>query len=641
MLTDSVNDMRNQLQAVASPPAGGSGSVQSYSALEKQDRSQPKQPLFVGHTRSQYSLDVAKTSLVQMGLSSSDALQNSSTTSALPSPRALSPEPDGPDSLDGVHKPQDDPLLSILPVEITRLIDVWREEVETIYPFFERGDLAIDIDGILRNLASPEKHLEPRDNGSDSGRTKDLRILKTVTAIGITIEAQGKNELGQRLIDSIEYTGSRITRSPGVDLRDLQWLAILSNYYFHCDEDLMAWRTIGSAVRMALEMGLHLKQSLMANYTSPSERALATRTFWCVYALDRRWSFGTGLPFALNDKDLDPELPEPGEDLQYLRCLIGYSRLGSRVWEALPSVGSSAAAVPSETVEYLDFLTHKWSSSIPADLQFLHPRLGFNRRPAPRTLRRLQTFLYLRGNHMRILIHRHHVLSFSLVNADLRSARLVVDVAKDTIQVLVDLANTSDIYARQQPAFNYFLLGALAIIFLAVCNAPELFSSSCRESFSSAVALVRGFSRQSHASKRLWRSIRGLIPAVRALGLDVNQDCSQNVTNHVDHVLDCERSVYLAATNNEAASSMPQGTLHTKEQAPLDLSMAMPDGGIASIGSVPDVYQISDDLMDLFDAFEQSKVGPIGGTMEPVDFSQPDVSAAFPTEVSRRFLDLI
>jgi hypothetical protein len=27
--------------------------------------------------------------------------------------------------------------------------------------------------------------------------------------------------------------------------------------------------------------------------------------------LDRRWSFGTGMPFALQDTDIDPDLPKP------------------------------------------------------------------------------------------------------------------------------------------------------------------------------------------------------------------------------------------------------------------------------------------------------------------------------------------
>jgi hypothetical protein len=44
------------------------------------------------------------------------------------------------------------------------------------------------------------------------------------------------------------------------------------------------------------------------------QRNIATLTFWSVYCLDRRWSFGTGMPFALQDSDIDPNLPKPVSD---------------------------------------------------------------------------------------------------------------------------------------------------------------------------------------------------------------------------------------------------------------------------------------------------------------------------------------
>lgn len=62
---------------------------------------------------------------------------------------------------------------------------------------------------------------------------------------------------------------------------------------------------------MVLEMGLHRRRSLQENYPEPDRRALAIRVLWCIYALDRRWSFGTGLSFVLIDRDMDPSLPEP------------------------------------------------------------------------------------------------------------------------------------------------------------------------------------------------------------------------------------------------------------------------------------------------------------------------------------------
>lgn len=62
---------------------------------------------------------------------------------------------------------------------------------------------------------------------------------------------------------------------------------------------------------MVLELGLHRRRSLYENYPDAALRALAVRAFWCIYVLDRRWSFGTGLSFALIDRDLDPRLPGP------------------------------------------------------------------------------------------------------------------------------------------------------------------------------------------------------------------------------------------------------------------------------------------------------------------------------------------
>ena len=46
-------------------------------------------------------------------------------------------------------------------------------------------------------------------------------------------------------------------------------------------------------------------------FTSKEEFKWALRLFWVIYHLDRHWSFGTGLPFAIQDIDIDPQLPEP------------------------------------------------------------------------------------------------------------------------------------------------------------------------------------------------------------------------------------------------------------------------------------------------------------------------------------------
>jgi hypothetical protein len=62
---------------------------------------------------------------------------------------------------------------------------------------------------------------------------------------------------------------------------------------------------------MCLEMGLH-RRDVVAKASASEEEVLSiNRLFWSVYSLDRRWSFGTGLPFVMQDKDIDPCLPDP------------------------------------------------------------------------------------------------------------------------------------------------------------------------------------------------------------------------------------------------------------------------------------------------------------------------------------------
>ena len=75
----------------------------------------------------------------------------------------------------------------------------------------------------------------------------------------------------------------------------------------------MAYRHTGFAVRGVLEMGLHRRSTWLCkigNFPGDLERTWAIKLFWCIYCLDRRWSLGTGLPFAIQDADMDVELPK-------------------------------------------------------------------------------------------------------------------------------------------------------------------------------------------------------------------------------------------------------------------------------------------------------------------------------------------
>jgi hypothetical protein len=280
----------------------------------------PKQPQFVGPTRSAFSIAIGEEALTQRGIPEFDPPPLSGVQSPVGSPKQ------GPTTLDAAFWQR------CGTDEIVRLIKVFQEEVESVYPCTDTDYLAGAASDIVTWGRAPEDADPSTLTPLETLTFKDFQIAKVAIATAIVIEAHGKTENSTMMVDSVERNVSRILK-PASDLKDLQLLTILvshtfclalslivpptadipgqSIYYFHSDEDLLAWRTIGLAAREALVMGLHRKPTVLKAFPDDAQRSVATRVFWCIYVLDRRWSFGTSLSFALQDRDIDPELPEP------------------------------------------------------------------------------------------------------------------------------------------------------------------------------------------------------------------------------------------------------------------------------------------------------------------------------------------
>ncbi|KAF4455620.1 Activator of stress proteins 1 [Fusarium austroafricanum] len=514
--------------------------------------------------------------------------------------------------------------------DITKYLVNFQEEVESVYPFIDIAEYIAQSNEILQAIRGGGLPFE--DDSASTLCNKDIDIARVAISTGILLEEPSKFELATAIVDSVQTNVSSIL-SPQVDLKEVQLLTMLSIYYFHAGEELLAWRSIGIAARQALEMGLHRKRSLLDNFKDTDSRRLATRVFWCVYVLDRRWSFGTSLSFALVDKDVDPELPKPDEEYLYLQCMVGYGQLCSRIWEAIPPFGSASQTIPDDTTAVLDLKTQDWLDSIPPHLRLRHPRLGLAPRVQPRLPHRLRALLYLRGNYARILIYRHHLMSTASIAANPQNAWLVVDIAQDTIQVLVHLHATTDIYKRQQNVFNYFLLSALAVLFLAVCHAPDIFSAPCKRTFSDGVELVRGLSRHNIVSKRLWKSIRGMIPRMKTFGFtgednDVRKDEDSGVATE-------DTTAHQVEANPEQQMPMPMADNGGFSFG--DLMMGDPD--FAS--SVPDMFQMGESLLNLFNAFGEGQqfLQPVPSTYS--EEGEYTMAAEQGKDISMRFQGLI
>lgn len=203
----------------------------------------------------------------------------------------------------------------------------------------------------------------------------------------------------------------------------------------------------------------------------------------------------------------------------YLTAMIAYSRISSKVWRSVAGFESMGNEIKKDEMGYFDYQILQWQKSIPESLKFYRADPARQTEIHDRPHRRLRVLLYLRANQMRILIYRAILHSTTSIMENRRYAQTVVEVAKDTIRVLTRLNQTTDIYGAQQVCFNYFLIAALGVIFLAVSHAPVEFSGQVRDEFYMALDLVKGFSTKSYVSKRLWKAIKGLKEVGPKLGV--------------------------------------------------------------------------------------------------------------------------
>ncbi|KAJ5649164.1 uncharacterized protein N7484_002887 [Penicillium longicatenatum] len=582
-LFDQMRSMQDQIMSLsaavrsvthsdASPLTGTRPSVVgtvtgSYGSLPAQRSirrvSTARETPFQGPTTSAFSFDLAKSSLQQRGIVERNEAGDEGDVTQEPSPLA---SPSAPNRELEVRQAVD-PLWNLSKDEALRLCRVYEEEMGIMYPVLELSEL---LDQVHRLYGLIDSSTRPKDfTGAHSTLDReDVSILRLVFACALTAEASGRSEQATALFDSVRDVQDNCVWGPP-EIKSIIFLTLVSIFYFQGDEETLAWRTIGIVERMCLEKGLHRRETLNQPAIEAEGKDRVLRLFWSIYILDMRWSFGTGMPFALEDTDIDPWLPEPEEKTPYLRVMIRYSRIAAKVWKFI-SAFNNTNEIKKEEMNYLDWQVLSWAQNIPDSLRLDHPSTP-ETGPAvdgPRSLRRLRALLYLRANQLRMLIHRPVLHTAAHILRCPSESETVVKIAKDTIRFITRLNETSDIYQLQQVTFNWFLVSALAVLFLAVSQAPTQFSGSCKEEFYFALELVKGFSTQSYISRRLWKSIRSLRKLGPQLGLGGHRTRPDHTTvekEHVPEILDGRSPVPPAQCSSINSQTPLDGAQMTQE----------------------------------------------------------------------------
>ncbi|KAJ5692776.1 hypothetical protein N7462_002199 [Penicillium macrosclerotiorum] len=472
----------------------------------------PNSPSYIGPTSAEFGLSQPYKHLshesdveTELGVDEDDRDLNQSTAAqSLPPARKV-----------GTLE-TDDSLRHLGLEEVLRLLQVYEDTVGIMYPCVDLASVRAYSAEFFHSTTSSSGQSAsavPTLSDQDWFHARDIQVLSILLATALLVESHGRSELAARLADNVEDRFASRLKIAQVDMKEILILTLLSIFHSYRDDEVIAWRLTGMAARGSMELGLHCQETWeKAGGVFPGALELmwASRLFWCIYVLDRKWSFGTGLPFAIQDSDMDTNLPEPGHSSPYLTCMISYARLGTKIWGLVVGWPNRSREAISEGCALLDAQVQQWVRSIPRELRFdPNWRSPAGSEQTDRVMM-LQVLLALQANQLRILVYRQNLLSSERIAEDPSGASVAVETAKSTIHMLDYFSRVSNIYFQRPEPFNYFLISALAALFLAVLHAPARYSHTCRPEFYSAIDMVRRSATRARTSRRLQKIIYSL-----------------------------------------------------------------------------------------------------------------------------------
>lgn len=298
----------------------------------------PAAPGFRGPTSATFSLDVAKNTLRTMGYDSVGQTSDEAALAGTNDGAGLDDQPPQPPQQSLQQQPGSasaslrldphiqlrqvprDPLWDFDKDEMVRLCRLHEEEVGVMYP-------VVNIETVIahaKNLATAMENAAKATRGgtpsvpAQSGwpdpeemlNDEKTHQLKGVMCCALLVEEHGHSEKAAWLFESVRPVADRRLMSDPADVATLPFLALVAGYHFLSNDEVLAWRVMGQVTRLCLELGLHRRDAIM-NIPDAADRENAIITFWSAYVLDRRWSFATGLPYVVQDNEVDPNLPMP------------------------------------------------------------------------------------------------------------------------------------------------------------------------------------------------------------------------------------------------------------------------------------------------------------------------------------------
>lgn len=197
----------------------------------------------------------------------------------------------------------------------------------------------------------------------------------------ICLVAAARREVPQSVFDSIRYAVNNVIKSEDIlstaSIANVQSLLILCmvgdcHSQFVPNALSALWVRLGTAIRMAQDMGLHRVEAIKQNIE-------LRRRLWGACVISDRWiSLSYGHPYMIDVNDCDARLPSSGDpnDL-YMDELVRLSIILGRVMKSIYS--PSGLTLTNDAMLYA-LLTdiEDWKKNLPESLQFRGPDTSTN-----------------------------------------------------------------------------------------------------------------------------------------------------------------------------------------------------------------------------------------------------------------------
>ncbi|KAH9204918.1 fungal-specific transcription factor domain-containing protein [Leptodontidium sp. 2 PMI_412] len=320
-------------------------------------------------------------------------------------------------------------------------------------------------------------------------------------------------------------------------METIQALMLLTICHSNRNQKNLAWIAIGSAIRIAQSLGLHIHESRWSDEL-PFQIESKKRLWWSLYNLETSLTCSSGLPPGIDESICQVSLPSETEFDLNPYSPSGYAtasaQLGRLLGRTLRQVYLPKAGIKASNPPISSLLTslQEWWAAVPAYLRLDCPT-------APSNIRAI-CHLSLRYHHIISLVTRPYLLysvtcSNPLDETSTQRVRMCEEANRESILAIKKLT-TSNLISRINYFDGLYIVANCMILFLRCLRKPSAELAKLAEEMVPIMELVDHLSFAKYGLESMHHLIEDLktfctsgqssyaeIPGFTSFGLDSHE----------------------------------------------------------------------------------------------------------------------